>query len=78
MASVSVHALQVARGDVKAFILVSYQLTFVQALPTWLAEMRITNLDVSFCKACNVDVVSKMTSLSVLCLQVGCLGGFSW
>lgn len=78
MASVSVHALQVAGGDVKAFVLVSYQLAFVQALPNWLAEMHITNLDVSFCKACNVDVVSKMTSLSVLCLQVGCLGGSSW
>jgi hypothetical protein len=50
----------------------------VQALPNWLAEMQITNLDISFCKACNIDVVSKMTSLSVLCLQVGCLGGSSY
>lgn len=42
----------------------------VQALPNWLADMQLTNLDISFCKACNIDVVSKMTSLSVLALQV--------
>lgn len=42
----------------------------VQALPDWLAELQITNLDVSFCKGCNIDVVSSMTSLQVLCLQV--------
>lgn len=41
-----------------------------QELPNWLAEMQITNLDVSFCKACKIDVVSRMTSLSVLSLQV--------
>ena len=43
----------------------------MQALPNWLAEMQVTNLDVSFCKACRIDVVSQMTSLSVLSLQVG-------
>jgi len=41
-----------------------------QALPNWLAEMQITNLDISFCKSCNIDVVSRMTSLQVLSLQV--------
>ena len=74
MASVLIHVFQVAGGDVKALVLVSQQSAFVQALPNWLAEMQISNLDISFCKACNIDVVSKMTSLSVLCLQVGCLG----
>ena len=44
-----------------------------QALPNWLAEMQITNLDVSFCKACKIDVVSQMTSLQVLSLQVNVL-----
>ena len=44
----------------------------VQALPNWLAELQITNLDVSFCKTCKLDVVSQMTSLSVLSLQVQC------
>ena len=43
---------------------------FTQGLPNWLAEMQITNLDVSFCKACKIDVVSQMTSLQVLSLQV--------
>ncbi len=43
----------------------------VQALPDWLAELQITNLDVSFCKGCNISVVSSMTSLQVLSLQVG-------
>ncbi len=42
----------------------------LQALPNWLAELQITNLDVSFCKTCKIDVVSQMTSLSVLSLQV--------
>ena len=46
----------------------------VQALPDWLAELQITNLDVSFCKGCNISVVSTMTSLQVLSLQVG----FNW
>ena len=32
--------------------------------------MQITNLDISFCKSCNIDVVSRMTSLQVLNLQV--------
>ena len=46
----------------------------VQALPDWLAELQITNLDVSFCKGCNISVVSSMTSLQVLSLQVGSFG----
>ena len=51
-----------------------------QALPNWLAEMQITNLDVSFCKACKLDVISQMTSLTVLSLQVRvfiCVSGLS-
>ena len=46
----------------------------MQALPDWLAELQITNLDVSFCKGCNISVVSTMTSLQVLSLQVGSAG----
>ena len=46
----------------------------VQALPDWLAELQLTNLDVSFCKGCNISVVSTMTSLQVLSLQVGFAG----
>ena len=46
----------------------------MQALPDWLAELQITNLDVSFCKGCNISVVSTMTSLQVLSLQVGFAG----
>ena len=42
----------------------------VQALPNWLAELQITNLDVSFCKGCDISVISSMTSLQVLSLQV--------
>ncbi len=42
----------------------------MQMLPQWLSELPITNLDVSFCRVCNVSAVSEMTSLTVLSLQV--------
>ncbi|CAL8465073.1 g4608 [Coccomyxa elongata] len=43
--------------------------TMLLSLPQWLAELPVTNLDVSFCRVCNVSVVSEMTTLTVLSLQ---------
>lgn len=43
---------------------------WAQTLPQWLVELPLTHLDVSSCRAASVGVISKLTSLTALSLQV--------